>query len=219
LFIKTNQITTYALFATIFSFSTFFEAYPYAWVVKIVPILILIFIALQNQQTISDKLFVAGLIASLCGDFFLGYDGVNWFIFGLASFLVAHLFYMASLAPITLALIKKRLIPMIIYVMFALSMFNIIAPGLDKLFVPVLIYMSILLLMGISTLISEKSNLWLILGGISFVASDTLLGVDKFYTAIPYSHFFIMVTYYFAQFALIKGIFSTEQDQKNMQHH
>ena len=209
---KTNQVTFFTLFAAIFSLSTFVEPYPYSWVVKIIPMLILIFIALQNQNTTSDKLFVTGLLASLCGDFFLGYDGLNWFVFGLASFLIAHLFYITSLLPTTLSMIKRRLPAILAYVAFSLSMFNIIAPGLDKLFIPVLIYVIVLLLMGISTLISKKTNLWLILGGLSFIVSDTLLGVNKFYTPIPYSHFLIMLTYYFAQFALVKGIFSTRLD-------
>jgi len=83
----------------------------------------------------------------------------------------------------------------------------VISPGLNELFLPVLGYMSVLMLMGVFTLVSKKSNFWLIIGGISFIISDSIIAVDKFYEPIPYSHYFIMITYYFAQFSLVTGVF------------
>ncbi len=80
------------------------------------------------------------------------------------------------------------------------------AENLNGLFIPVLIYMLVLLAMAISSLLSDKSNKWLILGGISFVISDSLIGLTKFYLEIPFSNLWIMVTYYFAQYALVNGI-------------
>ena len=71
--------------------------------------------------------------------------------------------------------------------------------------------MEILLLMAITTLLSTKSNQWLIIGGLSFVLSDSLIGLDKFYQPIVGAHYFIMVSYYFAQFALFKGFLLAEQ--------
>ena len=199
----TNKTLLFALFATAYSLSTFLQPYPFSWLVKILPILILIVISLFEQKTLSDRLFLSGLVFSLLGDFFLGYDSINWFIFGLGSFLIAHLCYLFCLWPIE----KKHIVTIISYFVYGLAMFNVIAPGLGKLFIPVLMYMSVLLLMACFTLVSKKSNNWLVIGGLAFVASDSLLGVNKFYADIAYSHFLIIISYYFAQYSLVRGIF------------
>ena len=199
----TNKTLLFALFATAYSLSTFLQPYPFSWLVKILPILILIVISLFEQKTLSDRLFLSGLVFSLLGDFFLGYDSINWFIFGLGSFLIAHLCYLFCLWPIE----KKHIVTIISYFVYGLAMFNVIAPGLGKLFIPVLMYMSVLLLMACFTLVSKKSNNWLVIGGLAFVASDLLLGVNKFYADIAYSHFLIIISYYFAQYSLVRGIF------------
>ena len=200
---NTKQTFLFALIAISYSISTFFFPYPYSWVIKLIPMAILIFISFQHSESLADKLFLTGLLFSTVGDFFLGYDATNWFIFGLGSFLIAHLFYLSCFWPIE----RKNLVIALCYVIFGLIMFDIIAPGLGKLFVPVLMYMSILLIMGIFTVLSKKSNLWLVIGGLSFIASDSLLGVNKFYQPIPYANILIISTYYLAQYSLVKGIF------------
>jgi len=161
------------------------------------------------------KLFIIGLFFSALGDFFLDYDRVNWFVFGLGSFLVAHLFYIFSLKPfVTKAIVVKRLPIIAIYGVYGISMFSLIYSGLGELFIPVFVYMTVLLLMGVTTLLSEKSNTWLVIGGISFILSDSIIGIDKFYQEIPYATFLIMSSYYFAQFSLVKGIFEQAPTDK-----
>ena len=198
-----KQTLVFTLFATVFTLSTFYEPYAFSWLVKILPMLVLLAFSINHIKTVSDKLFVTGLIFSTVGDFILDYDGANWFIFGLGSFLIAHVFYLFSLKPLEI----KRVPIAISYLIYGIAMFVVIGSSLGKLFIPVLIYMSVLLVMGIFTLMSKKSNQWLIVGGISFIISDSLLGINKFYTDVPLSHILIMVTYYFAQFSLVKGIF------------
>jgi len=200
---NTKQTLLFAFFATSFTFSTFFEPYPFSYLVKLLPMAVLIIVAFQSMQSASDKLFLIGLLFSAMGDFILDYDRDSWFIYGLGSFLIAHFFYLRCFWPVT----QKNRVAVIGYIVFGLLTFNLIAPGLGKLFLPVLIYMSVLLFMGIFTLISKKSNHWLVVGGLCFVISDSIIGINKFYSPIAYSHFFIMMTYYFAQYALVKGIF------------
>ncbi|MCP4411368.1 MAG: lysoplasmalogenase [Gammaproteobacteria bacterium] len=155
------------------------------------------------MESKSERFFLIGLVFSTGGDFFLDYDRVNWFVFGLGSFLLAHLFYIMALRPVE----RKNTLAIIAYSTYGLIIIYIISPGLAELFVPVLAYMSVLMIMGIFTLISTKSNSWLVIGGISFIISDSIIGINRFYTPIPHSHLLIMPTYYFAQFALVKGIF------------
>jgi len=206
------------IFSTVFVLSIFIKPYPLSWLLKLLPVFVLLHFTWQKVSESKEhtyKLFIIGLIFSAFGDFFLDYDRVNWFVFGLGSFLVAHLFYIGSLKPLVTKLIVIKRLPIIaIYCVYGISMFSLIYSGLGELFIPVFVYMTVLLLMGITTLLSEKSNTWLVIGGISFIISDSLIGIDKFYQEIPYAAYLIMSTYYFAQFALVKGMFEQAPTEK-----
>lgn len=207
------QLNLFLIFACAFVASTFFESYPLSWMLKLLPIIVLLHFSWKRIRVTKEpahKLFIVGLAFSAFGDFYLGYDPVNWFVLGLGSFLVAHLFYIFSLKPILpKAEIIKRLPVIVLYCIYGVGMFSFIYAGLRELFIPVFVYMTVLLLMGITTLLSQKSNKWLIIGGISFILSDSLIGLDKFYHEIPYVSAWIMSTYYLAQFSLVKGLFET----------
>jgi len=193
----------FIFFAVLFIASTFLKPYPFSWLVKIIPMAILIVTTFHLMESKSERLFLMGLVFSTGGDFFLDYDRVNWFVYGLGSFLVAHLFYMLALRPIE----QKNSLAVIAYAIYGLIVIYIIFPGLGGLIIPVLAYMTVLMMMGIFTLISTKSNRWLVIGGISFIISDSIIGINQFYTSIPNSHLLVMPTYYFAQFCLVKGMF------------
>lgn len=203
----------FLVFAAVFSVSTFFKPYPLSWAVKLLPMLLLICLAINSVGlSKSGKFFVLGLLFSTCGDFILDYDRQNWFIFGLGAFFIAHLFYLASLKPYINSLKQTKYIMIsLLYVGYGGGMLWLLADGLGQLFIPVVAYMSILLLMALATVLSEKSNVWLVVGGISFVLSDSLIGFDKFYLPIENVSFAIMVSYYFAQFALFKGFVKASQ--------
>ena len=203
-----QQSLLFFVLASVFVLTRFIDPYPLSWFVKILPLLLLIGVTFKHAKTKAERFFLIGLICSALGDFLLDYDRINWFIFGLGAFLFAHVFYLLSFKPISLTLLKKRVIYLFIYSIYGLVMFTMIASSLGTLFIPVLIYMSVLLLMGITSLISEKSNKWLIIGGLSFIISDSILGVNKFYYSVENAHVYIMISYYFAQYALVKGIFA-----------
>jgi uncharacterized membrane protein YhhN len=204
-----NQSFIFVTFATIYIVLTLLDGYPFNWLLKLIPMLILIIVTVRQLETTSDKIFLTGLACSSLGDFFLAYEPTHWFIFGLAAFLVAHIFYIVSLFPLE----KKKLIFVAIYIAFGAVMFSIIEPGLGDLFAPVFAYMTVLLLMAILTLLSKKSNKWLMIGGVCFAISDSLLGLNKFTTTIPFASIFIMTTYYLAQYSLVRGIFNDRRDK------
>lgn len=47
--------------------------------------------------------------------------------------------------------------------------------------------------------ISNKSKLYAVVGAALFVASDTIIALDKFADTIPDAKFYVMVTYYLGQ--------------------
>lgn len=204
--ITKNQTRLFCFTSLVFILSIFVKPYPMSWLVKLVPMVLLIAIAISQLKDKTDKVFITGLIFSAFGDFFLDYDRLNWFIFGLGSFFIAHVCYLIALKPLE----KKKLPFVSLYGVYGIAMFSLIAGGLGELFIPVLAYMSILLIMAIVTLVSKRSNNWLMLGGLSFVFSDSLIGIDKFYQPIPYAPILIMMTYYFAQYALLRGFIASE---------
>ena len=210
-----KKITLLFVFlAANFILSTLIKPYPLSWAVKLLPMLLLIGVAWQSLKDKSPdgKFFIVGLVFSACGDFILDYDRVNWFIFGLGAFFIAHLFYLASLKPYIKKLHQAKFyITTIAYMIYGAFMLTLLADGLGDLFIPVVAYMSILLLMALATVLSEKSNVWLVLGGISFVLSDSLIGFDKFYSPIAHVDIAIMITYYLAQYALLTGFIKAKQ--------
>lgn len=213
-----NKVYYFGFFilASAFVVSTLVKPYPLSWAVKLLPMVLLIILAIKKLGfSKSGKFFVVGLLFSACGDFILDFDRQNWFIFGLGAFFIAHLFYLASLKPYVKILKQTQyLLISLIYVGYGGGMLWLLAEGLGQLLIPVVAYMSILLLMALATVLSEKSNVWLVVGGISFVFSDSLIGFDKFYMPIENVSFAIMVSYYFAQFALFKG-FTKAYSQTN----
>ena len=90
-------------------------------------------------------------------------------------------------------------------------MLSLLIPSLGDLKFPVGIYAMTLSLMLIETLKgsfnwSDKSKYIVLIGAIFFVTSDSILAINKFYTAISNASFWIMITYLIAQFCIVKGI-------------
>jgi len=200
----TQSRIIFSLFFTIafvFIVSTSFKPYPFSWLVKLSPIVLLILYVAKTTETRAQYYVIVGLCFSALGDFFLDYDRQGLFIFGLGSFFIAHVFYLLALTPF----VKKNLTAVGAYLIFGLGIFSLIYTGLGELFLPVLCYMLVLLFMGAATQTSQNTNGYLKLGGLCFVLSDSLISIDKFYQPIEHVTIFIMTSYYCAQYCLAKG--------------
>ena len=195
------------VFAAIFTASTLVKPYPFSWVLKIIPLAILILYVAKSVRSKSHTIFLLGLVCSSLGDFFLDHDRETWFVFGLGAFLIAHVMYITAMLPLK----KKSILGIMPYLIFGAVMYFLLAPNLAELFLPVVLYMTVLLLMGVVGFLSKESNGWLLIGGVSFILSDSMIGIDKFYSTIPNGHFWIMMTYYFAQYSLMRGILANNE--------
>ena len=83
--------------------------------------------------------------------------------------------------------------------------------------IPVIVYalvISIMLYVVIQLHLStkQKATRILVWGAIFFVLSDSILAINKFYTPINWSSFWIMSTYLTAQFLLVYGILAQKKD-------
>lgn len=204
----------FLIFSIIYCTLSFFShSMPLEWAIKILPILLLLLVSIAQFKNAPDgklKLFIIGLLFCMGGDIFLAVDRENLFVFGLGSFLIGHLFYISAMLPIT----KKNGLGLLGLLIYGVAMMSILIPNLAALFVPVVIYMLVLLLMTAACMTSTKSNIALVAGGISFTISDSLIGIDKFYCEIPHAGLWIMITYYLAQFCLTYGFLQSHSELK-----
>lgn len=121
---------------------------------------------------------------SALGDAFLAYEGDKNFLGGLSSFLIAHIFYvilfvnqpdeMLILQPLRLAAI----VAMLAFLGFMLVR---LLPKVGSLKFPVLAYMLVITVMGVSAMGMDKPLA--ILGAVMFIASDAILATEKFLMA------------------------------------
>ena len=225
-----NRTTAlYMILASIFCITTFIEPYPFTWLIKILPILVLVYITslevivksalpkLANNQISNPNgktvtMLLTALLLSACGDVLLALQGKHFFIFGLASFFIAHLFFITSFKPFLKQKLEQNLIYILLYLILGLAISGLMINNLNELLIPVSVYMLALLTMAVGTLLSVKSNKWLVIGGICFLLSDSLIGINKFYINIPYSDLWIMLTYYTAQFCLVNGLIAANDE-------
>ncbi len=161
-----------------------------------------------NRDISPNWLFLLGLGFSFLGDCFL--LNVNFFDLGLASFLVAHLFYIFSFSKLKKTVIQWKIILLILLylVLFLTLMYSYIN---DVLKIEISIYaltISAMLFFAIKT--SEK---YLILGALIFIVSDSILAIDNFVKPALLLKLLVMITYMTAQYLLVKGMIKIKQKQ------
>lgn len=179
-------------------------------------ILLFAFVVFQQFQTKGIKLFLLLALAySWAGDIFLLFDtgkGIN-FILGLASFLTAHIFYLVVFYKTR----KQRLpipawnwIATAVALLYTGSLLWLLFPELGPLKTPVVLYalvLSSMFVLSVQAFDWKTTNgKFVILGALLFVASDSLLAINKFHTAVPNAGFWIMLTYGLAQCCITLGI-------------
>ena len=153
------------------------------------------------------------LLLSLCGDVFLmlpkSVIGLG-FELGLASFLVAHLFFLRAFTRDT-PLFGRRL-PLILLLLLSFANLMVLWPSIGgALQLPVLAYMTCLVCMSaqaISRAISldTPSARLAAFGGIAFLISDTTLAYNKFYAPVPSSPLLVLGTYYLALYLIARSV-------------
>lgn len=173
---------------------------------KIIPMVLLIGLAISQRANNISKyklLLIIGLIFCMIGDYAIG----KVFEYGLLSFLIGHVFYISAFSTA-----NERKVPTAAKVpllLFGIAMAlwiggTLFSLGDTFLGIAVITYMAVILTMGWSS-IRTNSNFALV-GALLFIASDTVLAINKFVIDIPYSHQLIMLTYYAAQLFITLSI-------------
>ncbi|WP_341221390.1 lysoplasmalogenase [Polaribacter atrinae] len=170
--------------------------------------LVMVYLSAVNKASFW---FVSALFFSFWGDLFLLLEA-EFFMFGLVSFLMAHIFYIkisaGYLKKISFIKIITASIPFIIVFGGVVFLIN---ERLGEMLFPVIMYGVVICSFGTLALLNylqEKSteNLWFFLGAVFFILSDTLLAINKFYEANEMYGISIMITYIVAQFLICKAM-------------
>jgi uncharacterized membrane protein YhhN len=184
------------------------------YVVKPLTLVLLIGAALALDPT-DDAVrawFVAALVLSLAGDVFLMLPEETRlpappFLLGLASFLLGHVAYVVGMA------VDHRSWPMTAVGLVVVGAgVGAVAPRVlrgvgeaaPEMRVPVMAYMAVISTMGVAAF--GRTVVVGIVGALLFLASDSLLAINRFVQPSRALHVAVMVTYHLAQAALVVSL-------------
>jgi uncharacterized membrane protein YhhN len=179
------------------------------YVFKPLTVAFIIAIALWSQSSVYKYLIVAGLLFSLAGDIFLMLPS-DRFIAGLASFLIAHLFYIAAFT-IDGATHRPSFPAAIALLAYGAMMLRLLFPFLGRMKAPIIIYMLVILLMVWQAAnrfmsLGTTPSLLALAGACLFAASDSLLALNRFRRPFRSAQFLILTTYYSAQWLIALSV-------------
>lgn len=182
---------------------------------KFVPIVLLVIWVGKFTQHRFNKLLSVGLAFSAGGDILLelniveGYSEVR-FLGGMGAFFIAHLCYAAYFTMLDKSIKTAYLA---VAALLGVGLWLYLSPHLNQLLLPVSAYMAIICIMlwralaaanWQQGLFSDKTAMaW---GAILFALSDSLLAFSLFKSEFIASHYWVMLTYYAAQFAIAHSV-------------
>lgn len=180
----------------------------------LLPLLVLYFISnVGKERSALKKWIIAALFFSWAGDVLLMFVPKNevFFLLGLGSFLLAHIFYIFYFHTVkTVEQVKSRPMLLLIVAIYYASLITILFPYLGSMKVPVLVYgvvISFMFLQAMHMLFiaNKTAGQYMMIGALLFVLSDSILALNKFYQPFEWAGFAIMLTYGLAQLFIVLG--------------
>lgn len=152
-------------------------------------------------------LLVAALAFSLAGDVFLMLPG-DYFIPGLAAFLVAHLFYIALFRQDSPWFANRRALQLVLALGAAVyaALWSHLTDVVLQLAVAAYIVVICLMVaqaLGRAGSARLDGARWVAIGACIFMASGTLIAVNKFMQPLPLAGWWILGSYFTAQLLIV----------------
>lgn len=197
--------------------ASFIGVFPAAWAFVFKPLTTLFIIAYAwpRGTGLQRRLILIGIVLSLVGDVFLLWPQQG-FLPGLVSFLLAHLAYIGAFCvPVRLGASPRVFIA---YGVIAALILWQLWPGIPApLRAPVVAYVACLAAMAAQAgswwrqragtgSADERLARLAAIGGVLFMASDSLLAVNKFAVELPLSSLWILATYWAAQWCIASSL-------------
>ena len=180
----------------------------------LMPLLAIYLLLQTNSATSGLKAWIfLALFFSWVGDILLLFDerGPNFFLFGLSAFLVAQVCYIVFFHNIRMReYIRGNALLLLLVIVYYSILISVLSPYLGNMKLPVRIYgvvLSFMVMLAMHTMLgkNKKAALWMMMGAILFVTSDSLLAFNKFFSSFDYAGLIIMLTYGLAQLFITEG--------------
>lgn len=183
------------------------------------PLIILALMMYYSSSVKSkSKVYLAALFFSFFGDTMLLYETDISFMIGLISFLIAHvLFIIMVVRMLSKSEFKLKIASSIPFMISYGGLLFLLKDNLSDMFIPVAVYGFVISIFGSVSLLNyitfkNKEGLYLMVGSVLFVISDSILAINKFNQANEYFPIIIITTYILAQYLICKfAIIKTEQ--------
>jgi uncharacterized membrane protein YhhN len=193
----------------------------------IIPVLIGHFASqVKNITAGLAKWIVLALLFSLGGDVLLMFQSQQdiFFLLGLSSFLIAHIFYIIFFHKVRVQeQVKSNVAFLAIVLVYYVGLITLLSPHLGDMKLPVRIYgiiISFMFMLAMHMLFikNKQAGKWMMIGALLFVISDSVLAINKFYQSFELAGAIIMLTYGLAQLFIVEGAsryIRTEYSQNN----
>ena len=222
----------FAIFSLLNIIGELVEYIPLIFITKPMLMILLSFwfyLETKENPTRFARYILGGFVFSIFGDTFLmfnenGMGGEIFFLLGLGSFLITHLFYVAAFLEnrkSELGFVGQNRWLFLPFAFFLLMNTAFLWKGIPMdMKIPVVIYSSAIIAMVMSCLNLKtkipKEVFQILFGGVLlFLISDTFIGINKFHTALPFARILIMIPYLLGQYFIGKGAIRVWQLQKN----
>lgn len=157
---------------------------------------------------------LAALGLSWFGDLFMLFqDRAVFFIFGLGSFLAAHIAYIGAFTrkqKKNIGLVGKNFLWAVPIIGYGFGLYYYLYPNLNEMMAPVFLYAVAICGMLIAALnrqsfVEDFSFRYILLGALLFVISDSIIAINMFHEPINNASFWIMMTYGLGQWLIVTG--------------
>lgn len=181
----------------------------------IIPFLIGYFNSVAGKSLVDKTVYIVfALFFSWIGDVLLLFQAQSewFFLAGLISFLLAHLFYIYFFYALILTnkISKNFWTVLPVLIMYAIFM-SLLTQNMTTMKWPVRVYgaiISIMLMLALHLprLPNKRAGFRILTGAILFYISDLVLAVNKFYISFEKAGLIVMLTYGLAQLFIVGGV-------------
>lgn len=202
-----SVVVAFLFTGVIYLIAVSFIHYPLNTLIKPIPIVCLIIGVLQSERLalLVKMVLILALGFSLIGDIVLTLPIQLTLELGIICFLLAHCCYIFLFVK-HYQFCLVHLVYIVPILGLSACLFYLLFPNLGSLFIPVLIYFSVLLIMVFTAYQVKGTPLFLMIGASSFWLSDSILAYNVFVESKMDLSILVMLTYYLAQLFLVSGL-------------
>ena len=174
------------------------------------PLIILSLITLYyNTASERNNWYLLALIFSFFGDVFL-LDKNEYFLLGIGSFLITQIIFIKIITGhLKQSNISQRIGSILPFALYFTILMIVLKENLNEFLMPIIIYGITISIFGIVSLLNfiiyrTKKSLVLLIGATLFIASDSLIALNKFHEPRIIYPVAIMLTYILAQYFIYR---------------